>query len=219
MSKISKVPSVASKRVQNSYVNRITSVSKNNPVESVEPVERVSNQVSYFSSNYTLASDLFYSNLNELKREYKRFYHDHRKLEEAIKDIVEDDEHLLEHIKNLIEKYNMAFESLKSLDESMGMNNSKKVTDVLDYFKNPLTNIAILVDENYHMYIDENKFLDNIKNSHDPLRFLFEPVKGLIIKLYNAFRGIKYNPQNGFKEGYKDMLDKNVSGALVNEKA
>ncbi|SDJ84061.1 acyl-ACP--UDP-N-acetylglucosamine O-acyltransferase [Natronincola ferrireducens] len=219
MTKISRTSTVAGKRVQNSYVNRVRYVEKSDGVQAVTPVDAIKNQTGYYSSNYTLASDFFYKKLEELKREYKEFYHDHRRLEEAIENIDEESDHLLEHMKELIEKYNKALHSLKKLDEVMSTNNAIKVIDVVDSFKAALGHIGILVDESYTMVLDADVFIDKITNSLDPLNFLFQPMEGLVIKLYRAFKSVKYMAPKGIQKSYGDGIDRGLAGMLLDEES
>ncbi|SET77681.1 hypothetical protein SAMN05660297_03472 [Natronincola peptidivorans] len=217
MSKTTRVSSVANKRVQTSYVNRVKRVEKNEAVDSVKPVEKISNSAGHYSSNYTLASDIFYKKLEELKKEFKSFYHDHRRFEEAVEILEQGDEDIVIHIKNLIEKYNTAFKSLKILDKTMNTTNAKDIAAIIDVFKTSLTNIAIDVDEDYYMTIQEETFIEIIRETQEPLKFLFEPIQGMIFKLYKAFKSIKYLPKEGLQEGYENPLDKHLTGIVMNQ--
>ncbi|MDR5659677.1 hypothetical protein RH915_09230 [Serpentinicella sp. ANB-PHB4] len=214
MSKTSRVSSVASKRIHNSYVHRSRVVEKSEKIDQVNPVSKADNQTAYSSGNYLFSSDVFYEKINQLKKEYKNFYHDHRKLEEAIENFDQENE-MLTHMKNLIEKYNNALVSLKKFDAALGTDHLSKIKDILEVFENNLDEIGITVDTETKMHIDEQKFIDRVEHSENPLSMFFDPIKGLVIRLYKAFKQIKLPQTNTNKEYYESTQDRGISGAII----
>ncbi|SNS85496.1 hypothetical protein SAMN05446037_102427 [Anaerovirgula multivorans] len=214
-----RVSSVASSRIHNSYVDRVKTVSRAATIEEVEAIDKVKNQTSYGSANYLIASDYFYENLKALKKEYKRFYHDHRKLEEAIKNLEGNDEKLVEHMQELIEKYNDAIGSLRGLDKILNTNHRKEVEDIVDIFRKLLNNIGITVNEEYVISMEKEKFIEKIELSRDPVTFLFEPMKGMIIQLYKAFKNIRLPIKEGIAKEYTNIALPDVSGLLLDKQS
>ncbi|AKL94832.1 hypothetical protein CACET_c13670 [Clostridium aceticum] len=219
MTRTTKVSSVANRRIHNLYVDRVRSVSRTEETEAVEPVGKVKNQTAFPSANYLMVSDAFYENLEELKKEYKKFYHDHRKLEEAIKELNYHDDQFLDHMKNLIEKYNSAMNSLKTLDKALGTNRMREIEEILEAFEDALRDIGITLNEEKEMNMEEDIFVKKIGDYSNTLTFLFEPVKGMVIRLYKAFKNIKLPSKNPVNKQYDGFIDGDVSGMLMNEKS
>jgi len=219
MSSRRRVSSVASSRIHNSYIDRVKGVRGATTVEGVGEIDSIKNQTSYASANYLIASDYFYENLKELKKEYKGFYHHHGKLEKAIKNLEENDGELVEHMQELIEKYNIAMVSLKDLDKVLKTNYISEIKNIIDVFKKPLKTIGIDVDAEYKMFMEKEIFIKEIEISRDPIRFLFEPIHGMVIKLYKAFKNIKYPSKTGIIKEYTDIVAEDVSGLLLDKKS
>lgn len=219
MSSRRRVSSVAGSRIHNSYIDRVKSVKGATTIEGVEGIDSIKNQTSYASANYLIASDYFYENLKSLKKEYNSFYHHHEKLEKAIKNLEENDEKLVEHMQELIEKYNIAIVSLKDLDKVLNTNYKNEIKNIIDVFKEPLKTIGIDVDAEYKMSMEKETFIEKIEISRDPIRFLFEPIKGMIIKLYKAFKNIKYPSKKVITKEYTDIVADDFSGLLLDKKS
>lgn len=190
-------------RNHNSVVNRMTSASTSSAVTPVDPVDPVQNNPALLSYNSLMASDQFYDNLAELQMEYKKFYHDQRELEKALDDMDEDKECLCENLKQLVEKYNIALGSLKMFDKQFGTRYRLDVEELLNEFKKNLSEIGVTINENASLAFEVDKFRESIMDSNDALKFLFRPIRGLIIKLHRAFTNIKI-PENEDFYYYED---------------
>ncbi|MCC5909615.1 MAG: hypothetical protein JJT76_04160 [Clostridiaceae bacterium] len=220
MSKNSKVSSVANRRIHNSYVHRATVVDRSEAVEAIDPIKATKNQTNLATANYLISSDLFYDHMDALRKEYKNFYHDHRKLQEAVEDFKKEDRTLVEHMENLIEKYNAAIGSLQILDKEVGTKYLEIIKEIVLEFQEPLESVGIEIKKGYEMYLQENVFIEKIQSLEEPLAFLFEPMKGMVIRLYKVFRSIKIpnrddleNPQKKYKD-----TQTNIVGAVVDHR-
>ena len=182
-------------RNHNSVVNRMTSSSASSAVTPVDRVEPVQNNPALLSYNSLMASDQFYDNLADLRTEYKKFYHDQRELEKALEDMDEDKECLCENLRQLVEKYNIALSSLKMFDQQFGTRYRLDVEELLRKFKRNLSEVGVTINENATLAFEVDKFRESIIDSNDALKFLFRPIRGLIIKLHRAFTNIKI-PEN-----------------------
>lgn len=178
-------------RAHNSVVDRMTNTDNTGAVTPVDPIKPITNNPNFVSYNSLLASDDFYDKLSKLQKEYRRFYHDQQELEKALKDMSENSESLIENMRILVEKYNLAMESLKKFDLYFNTNNRKGVEDILNEFKDNLKEIGVDILENGTLKFYEFKFKRSVSKSNDALRFLFRPIKGLIIKMHKAFKNIK----------------------------
>lgn len=178
-------------RAHNSVVNRMTNTISAGAVTPVDPVDPIKNNPNFLSYNSLLASDEFYDKLSKLQKEYKRFYHDQQELEKALKNMSQNSESLIENLRKLVEKYNLAIESLKTFDLYFNVNNRKNIEFIMDEFKFSLKDIGIEMSEDGTLKFYEFKFKRSIAKSNDAIKFLFKPIKGLIIKLHRAFKNIR----------------------------
>lgn len=210
-----KVASVKKSRIHTSFVDRKTNVGKTDAIESISSVKRVQNSAYHSSENHLMFYDNFYDNLKELKEEYKKFYHDEQLLEEAIDNLDKDDDELLKNMKELISKYNNAISSLDSFDRTFGSNHVNRIQNLLSEFKDPLSNLGIYIIDDKELALNENTFSEKIKDNENSLGFLFEPTKGLILKIYSAFRNIKIPKKTALESKYDDVIYK---GMLLDNK-
>lgn len=205
---------IAKYRNHNSVVNRMTNVNSSSAVTPVDPVDPVSNNTALISYNSLMASDQFYDNLAELQEEYRRFYHDQQELEKALDNMDEEKECLCENMKELVEKYNLAINSLKKFDEQFGTNHRDKIEKLLKEFKRSLSSIGVTITENAILEFDIESFKESVRESNDALKFLFRPIKGLIIKLHRAFQNINIPEDEEFNYGSNSM---NYNGMITDE--
>lgn len=201
-------------RNHNSLVNRMTNISSNSAVTKVDPVDPVSNNPALISYNSLMASDQFYDKLDELQDEYRKFYHDQQELEKALENMDERKECLCENLKELVEKYNLALNSLKKFDEQFGTNHRKNIEELLKEFKESLSNIGVTITKDAILEFNEEIFKNSVRESNDALRFLFRPIRGLIIKLHRAFRNINIPKDEGFNYENEEI---NYSGMITDE--
>ena len=205
---------VAKYRAHNSVVNRMTNVNSSSAVTPVDPVDPVANNTALVSYNSLMASDQFYDNLAELQEEYRRFYHDQQELEKALDNMDEEKECLCDNMKELVEKYNLAISSLKKFDEQFGTNHRLSIEKLLKEFKRRLASIGVTITENTILEFDIESFKESVRESNDALKFLFRPIKGLIIKLHRAFQNINIPEDEEFNYG-NDRMDYN--GMITDE--
>ncbi len=213
--KIPKTSSVKKNRIRNSFVERNTAVRNTDGVEAVTPIKQIRNTSYYSSENHLLSFDSYYDSLKELKKEYKKFYHDEQQLEKAIENFDKQKEELLQNMKELIEKYNNAILSLVSFDKAFDTNNTDKIVGIIYRYEDNLKNLGIYIQNNNELYIDEEIFTRKIKNSENALDFLFEPTKGLVLKLYTAFKNIRAPKKDGLDTKFKDTY---YTGILIDNK-
>lgn len=202
-------------RVHNSVVERMTSVDNSTPVTRVDRVSPVTNNTAFISYNSLLASDQFYDNLSTLRQEYKRFYHDQQELEKALTDMNENSGSLIEHMKSLVEKYNIALGSLKKFDIQFNTNYRSDVEKLLQKFRRNLFNIGVKINDDAILSFDEERFTEAIFESKDALKFLFRPIKGLIISLHRAFKNINIPEDEGH---YYEHEARSYNGMITDEK-
>ncbi len=217
MAKISKTSSINKKRIHNSFVDRSRIVRKTEGVDAVNPIDPIKNDINYSSSNHLMTSDLLYDNLEQLRDEYKKFYHDERNLEKAIKNLQNNKDELANNMNELIEKYNKAILSLEKFDKKLNTAHTMKIKNILIDFKDELKNIGINIVRNKELEIVKEKFVKEITKSDNSITFLFQPIRGMIIRLYKAFRSIKA-PENKFDSEYNNATEGRYSGILMDNR-
>jgi hypothetical protein len=208
-----KVSSLKKDRIRTSFVDRNTSVNKTDAVKSVSSIPPIKNSAYYSSENHLIFYDQFYENLKELRKEYKRFYHDEQLLENAIENF--DKDKLLDSMKALISNYNNAIKSLTSFDETFGTNQVRKIQGILVDYENKLENLGIYIIEGKELKLNEKNFIRNIENNEHVLEFLFEPTKGIILKLFSAFKNIRIPKRKALEKLYENS---NYTGMLLDNK-
>lgn len=208
-----KVSSLKRDRIRNSFVDRNTSVSKTDAVESISSIKSIQNPTYYSSENHLMFYDQFYDNLKELKKEYKKFYHDEQLLEDAIESF--DEDKLLDSMKDLIAKYNNAIKSLTSFDKIFGTNQVNKIHYILIEYKAKLENLGIYLVDGKELKLEENVFIKKVQNNENVLEFLFEPTKGLILKIFTTFKNIKIPKKEALENIYENT---DYTGMLLDNK-
>ncbi|SHK33274.1 hypothetical protein [Paramaledivibacter caminithermalis] len=210
-----KISSLKKNRIRTSFVDKNTMVNKTNDVESISSIQTIQNSSQYSSENHLIFYDEFYDNLKELKKEYKKFYHDEQALENAIYNLNSDKDKLLENMKDLILKYNNAIKSLTSFDKAFGTNHSAKIPRILGEYKTKLENLGIYVIGDKGLKLEENVFIKKIQNNENVQDFLFTPAKGLIIKLFAAFKSIKIPKKEALEKKYESA---NYKGMILDNR-
>ena len=202
-------------RAHNSVVNRMTNTVSSTAVTAVEPIKPIKNDPTLISYNSLLASDEFYDKLSKLNKEYRKFYHDQQELEKALKRMSENDECLTENMRRLVEKYNLALESLTKFDMHFGTVHRKDAERVLMRFKRKLSEIGVLITDESILVFDEKIFRDSVEHTTDAVKFLFNPIRGLIINLHRVFKNIKIaDEENVYHEyggqSYNGLFDQKI---------
>lgn len=201
--------------IHRSVVDRMTSVNNSSPISAIDPVSPVTNNTSLISYNLLMASDEFYDKLANLQNEYRRFYHDQQELERALVDISQSNGSLVEHMKELVEKYNTALGSLKKFDIKFNTSHRNDVEKLLKKFRRNLFNIGVKINEDAILSFDEAKFKEAIFESKDAIKFLFTPIKGLIINLHREFKDINIRDEEEF---YYENEALPYNGMITDEK-
>lgn len=215
---VDRISDVKKDRIRNITVERNTSIEDTYAVEAVKPVKKVTNRLDYMGENSLLLSDEFYDRLASLKREYKHFYQNEQKLESAIRKLKEGKDHLTDNMANLVEKYNSALVSLNSFDTAYSTCHSERIKKTVMEFKGELENIGIYIREKGLLEIKKEELKHKLSDTEYVMQFLFEPVKGLITKLYRAFRSINV-PEEKSSYFTEEILPKSCSGTIIDKRS
>lgn len=211
-----KVSSVKRSRIRTNFVDRKITVGKTDAVESISSISGMKNSSYNSSENQLLFYEQFYDNLKELHKEYKKFYHDEQILEDAIENFDKNRDKLLSNMKELIIKYNNAVKSLASFDKAFDTNHVIKIQDILVEYRRKLENLGIYITNHKELNLNETVFIDKIQSNENALDFLFEPTKGIILKIYAIFRNIKISKKNAIERKYNNSTYK---GLILDDKS
>lgn len=210
-----KISSVKKNRIRTSFVDRHTIVNKAKAVESISSIKGIKNASYYSSENHLMSYDEFYDDFKELKKEYKKFYHDEQIFKDAIDNFDINRNELLSNMRELIIKYNNAIESLNSFDKAFGTDYVKKIQSILVEFKEKLAKLGINIVEDKNLELKEKIFIEAIETNKNVLDLLFQPTKGVILKIYAAFRNIKISKESNLEKKYEDNYR---AGMLLDDK-
>ncbi|SKC79367.1 hypothetical protein [Maledivibacter halophilus] len=205
-----KISSVKKNRIHTNFVDRNTTVNKTDAVQSISPIPRLQNSSNFSSENSLFFYDEFYDNIKDLKEEYKSFYHNEQILGDAIVNFDKNRDKLLRNMKDLISKYNNAVNSLISFDKVFGTKHVNNIENLLNKYKNQLENLGIHIVDERKLELDEYSFIKQIEINEDVLGILFEPTKGLILKLYSTFRNIKIPKKEAIEREYDNIVYKGM---------
>lgn len=222
MGRISKTSSFQKKKIHSDYIGRNRKITETGMIERVKPISPSENSTKYSSSNYLIASDVFYDKLEQLREEYRKFYHHERDLEIAIESINNSKDKLSEHMMDLIFKYNRAISSLEDFDKICGTAHCLGIKEILLSFEGELNKVGINIINEKELDIDLDIFIERVINSRNPMSDLFKPVRAMIIKLYKGFKHIKIPKKNSFENQYKeydDLSSQDYNGIIIDEKS
>ncbi|MTI47499.1 hypothetical protein [Sporosalibacterium faouarense] len=222
MTKISRTSSIHRKRLHNDYVERNHSITSTGTIDRIKPVNPTENSTDYGSSNYLIASDIFYDKLKALSEEYRRFYHNERALEKVIENIDDDVDKLADRMEELVVKYNKAINSLVKFDNQFRTNHIDNIRDILSNYTKELSKVGISIVDQNELEIDLEYFTKNVINSEDAVVELFKPIRVMILRLYKSFKNIKVPKQNSLEKEYNDYEELSLndySGLLLDNKS
>lgn len=220
MTRINSTPSIAKQRLYASLAERNrTIVDRASPINAVDPVHPVQNNISNSSANHLMTSDLLYDKLEELKKDYLDFYNNERNLHKAIDEMSLDEEIQLEMMKNLLDKYNKAIISLSHFDQQLRTNNVKMIMDIILEYSIPLNDLGIYIVQDMELDIDEEKYKNNLIDTKDNRKSLFKPIRHMILLLYRAFRNIKGPYKEDFDNRYNEFPLEDKSGMVLDSRS
>ncbi len=218
MTRISRTSSLKSNRYQLQYVNDLNNpeaVSRVDPLQKVKPVE---NHTAHPSEHHLAFYENYYQSVEELKREFKAFYHDERALRAATNEFYQsnDPTQISEKLQQLLSLYNKTLDSLQSFDTAINTSHSAKVHLAFQNHADLLHSFGISTDENRHLQLDKellhNKLLADTENTD----VLFLPLKQVIIDMYKVLHGIRV-PKRATSSNY-DSSPLDYRGLLIEGK-
>ncbi|MDE5412610.1 hypothetical protein [Alkalihalobacterium chitinilyticum] len=192
MNRITRISSLRANRIRANYVNRMSAqhVSK---IEPLAPVEKGKNNSEQPSENYLDSYDRYYEKLNELKKEFKTFYHREQELLAAINDLDSHQQKIVKHTDNLISKYNQALKALYSFDQAVSGQHVINVRQTLQTFHLEMKQLGIKEDELGYLYFEPKRFVNFIRNDESNFEELLIQFRQLIIESYKSLTKIRIN--------------------------
>lgn len=212
MSRISRVsPNLRANRIRTNHVNRLDRGSAINRVEALSPIEKGKNERDLPSENYLNSYERYYRKFHELKKEFRKFYHQEKELLEAIQHLDENQQRFARHTNDLIDKYNQALQALADFDFVAGTNHVAHVRSVLQSFSKELAQIGITEDESGLLHFDAKVFAEFLTNDQETIEHTLLQFKSMILQNYKSFTKIqlenkKKNPYEQQPFQYKGLI-------------
>ena len=191
ISRISRASHLRAARIHENYVNRMTNVSNNDFIESIERVDKTNSPMNHSSENYLLSYEHYYNSVQELKKEFKSFYHHEQELHEAIAQLDKNDKHLIKQTDSLVNKYNQSLTALREFDALAGTEHVKSIHHVFQSFSADFAEIGITENSDYTLTLDPQRFLHFLTESDHSAVELISRFKSMILKEYQSFIRIK----------------------------
>lgn len=173
-------------RQQEGYVirnTRRTGVSKIDPISPAKaPYHGTQNE------DYGFQSDIFYTQLEKFKGEYRAFF---KSLDEYGKIIaMKPQEEIIDRIKAWIEVYNRLIESLIQLDADMKTQYALRIKFFWVNYEAMLYNLGIVV-RNLSIQINEDRLREKLEDESENLKTAFRQKAHWMLLLYTEFLRIK----------------------------
>ncbi len=180
-------------RVSDILVSRQTVVSSVNSVEKSAPSFEIQNSTFNFSDNFWLSKEQFYDHLEKMHSESEHYseyslkqdeYKSSKELAHSPKD------EILSFVNTVLEKYNQLIDHIAKVDLAKNQNNISKILRVITSHNRPLSNLGIVSGRNYHLIINEDKFLQTSSKSPHHLKLLLDPEKGILRKIHDSIKDV-----------------------------
>ncbi|MFZ7103590.1 MAG: hypothetical protein ACOWWO_13180 [Peptococcaceae bacterium] len=211
---ISKTSSLQSRRIQSSYVNRMTSPQASNRIEPAAAVKNMENSTSFHSESALLSYDHFYEAFYQLQEQFSNYYRDEQQLGRALQELELNMEEILKQLKKLLTKYNATVDSLLLLERLVGQIRTPELSRALKTYEARLNELGVEI-QGLKLGVDEAYFKESVSRSSDPIANLFRPVQKIIVTLYRIFRGLRL-PAEGKGRADYDLVRE--VGLLVDDK-
>ena len=97
---------------------------------------------------------------------------------------------ILSFVNTVLEKYNQLIDHIAKVDLAKNQNNISKILRVITSHNRPLSNLGIVSGRNYHLIINEDKFLQTASKSPHHLKLLLDPEKGILRKIHDSIKDV-----------------------------
>ena len=180
-------------RVSDILVSRQTVVSSVNSVEKSAPSFEIQNSTFNFSDNFWLSKEQFYDHLEKMYSESEHYSEyslkqDEYKASKELSNSPKDE--ILSFVNTVLEKYNQLIDHIAKVDLAKNQNNISKILRVITSHNRPLSNLGIVSGRNYHLIINEDKFLQTASKSPHHLKLLLDPEKGILRKIHDSIKDV-----------------------------
>lgn len=203
-------------RIRAEHVSRLERGETIHRVEAISPVEMKKIEQELPSENYLNLYEHYYKKFRELKKEFRKFYHQEKELLEAIGHLDKNGQKLVKHTRDLIEKYNQALKALADFDFVAGTSHVVQVREVLRSFSEPLFDIGISQNELGFLTFDAKKFVSFLENNRQTIEKTLAQLKEMILQTYKSFTKIQIKNQK--KHPY-ELEPFQYKGLIIEEKS
>ena len=180
-------------RVSDILVSRQTVVSSVNSVEKSAPSFEIQNSTFNFSDNFWLSKEQFYDHLEKMHSESEHYSEFSLKQDEykSSKEMANSPkDEIISFVNTVLGKYNQLIDHIAKVDLAKNQNNISKILRVITSHNRPLSNLGIVSGRNYHLIINEDKFLQTASKSPHHLKLLLDPEKGILRKIHDSIKDV-----------------------------
>ncbi|MFA9458705.1 hypothetical protein ACERJO_18325 [Halalkalibacter sp. AB-rgal2] len=177
-------------RIRTNYVNRLTSSTGVHAVEEIEATRPIANETKHPADNFILSYERYYRALQDLKDEFKQFYHHEQELKKAIEQL-NANETFIYQTEQLIHKFNNAITALSQYDRVAGTCHTEAIHNILQQYDEPFSEIGLHINEDNHLTLNTMKLLHFLTESKNTGTDLIGRFKSLILKEYYSFLKVK----------------------------
>lgn len=195
------------------YVKRQMDVGRTNQVEKVTRIKKTNNAHEEPSENYLLSFDHYNKTVQELKKEFKQFYHHEQKIKKALASIDENEGPLVHQTEQLINKYNDAIFALHHYDAIAKTTYATTIHDVFLTFKRDLNEMGIFAKDDYTLTFNPKVFIAFITSPNRNIEQLLTRFKSMVFKKYYSFLQIRAP----IKEHRYETAPPVIKGLIVEE--
>jgi len=193
MTRISRSSNLKSSRYQLQYADNLHKpaiVRKVEPINSSKPLQ---NHTDYPSEHALTFYENYYHSINQLKEEFKNFYHSEQAMRKALESLDTEPEQFQLRMEQLLEKYNLALKSLHSLDDAIGTNYTQQVQNTISEHKQLFAEFGINMLLNGQLALQTTEFQRKILplTSKVKLNDTFAPLKNIILSAYRILHSIR----------------------------
>jgi len=188
-----RVSRVNRSRVSDILVSRQTVVSSVNSVEKTSLSFEIQNSTFNFSDNFWLSKEQFYDHLEKMHSEsehYSDYSYEQEEFKSSKQMTNSPKDEILSFVNTVLEKYNQLIDHIAKVDLAKNQNNISKILKVITSHNRPLSNLGIVSGRNYHLIINEDKFLQTASKSPHHLKLLLDPEKGILRKIHDSIKEV-----------------------------
>ncbi|OEF97536.1 hypothetical protein [Desulfuribacillus alkaliarsenatis] len=206
MVRVSRYSSLKNNRFQLLYTNHINNPDSVRRVEAADAARKPRNHTEHPSDHFLNFFNNYYQSIDELKQEFKNFYHNELALRKALEDLDANSDLLEINMRTLVNKFNKTLESLRALDDSLNTRHTSYVEKRIIKHLPVLQHYGIYFMENEFIDFDSQKFINKLSKASNT-EIIFDPLKQVIVSIHRALYKLRIVDDHNKNSYTKNKLD------------